>query len=168
MSMRQIRFALIPLLLLYASSAADAADSKPLAAIKRLAGTWQGKAKMGDAMVPVSIVYEPTAGGSAVLERLFPGTPHEMLSVYTADGDGVTLTHYCALGNHPKMTLRKADTNTLTFELSGSEGLHSPSEMHMHAVTIAWTDDDHLRETWTSYDKGQPKEQKVFELARKR
>jgi hypothetical protein len=168
MLMRHIRFALVPLLALYVSSVADAADSKPLAAIKKLAGTWQGNAKMGDKMVPVTIVYEPTAGGSAVLERLFPDTPHEMISVYTADGDGVAMTHYCAMGNHPKMTLRKADANTLTFELHGSEGLRSPSEAHMHAVTIALVDDDHVRETWTSYDKGQPKEQKSFELTRKR
>ena len=170
MRMRHIQLAVAPLLAL-SLAVAVAAESSPLAAIKKLAGTWQGGAKMhdatGDKMVPVTIVYEPTAGGSAVLERLFPGTPHEMISVYAADGDGVAMTHYCSMGNHPKMTLKRADARTLTFELDGNEGLRSPSEAHMHAVTIAWTDADHLRETWTSYDKGQPKDQKVFELTRK-
>src|SRR5262252_7077945 len=89
------------------ASAAPAppAEAKALEPLKKLAGTWQGNAKMGDKTMAVTIVYELTAGGSAVLERLFPGTPHEMISVYTSDGDGVAMTHYCALGNHPKMTL---------------------------------------------------------------
>jgi hypothetical protein len=56
---------------------------KELESLKKLVGTWQGQAKTGPQEVPVTIVYESTAGGTAVLERLFPGTPHEMTSVYT-------------------------------------------------------------------------------------
>jgi len=37
----------------------------------------------------------------------------------------------------------------------------------MHAMTVSWTDNDHLRETWTSFADGRAKEEKVFELARK-
>jgi hypothetical protein len=121
---------------------------------------------MGDKTMPVTIVYETTAGGSTVLERLFPGTPHEMISVYTADGAGVAMTHYCALGNHPKMILKKADARALSFELVGSEGLRSEAEPHMHAMTVSFVDADHIRETWTSFAGGKPKEQKSFELSR--
>jgi hypothetical protein len=141
-------------------------EPEALQALKKLAGTWQGSAKMGDKMVPVTIVYEATAGGSAVLERLFPGTPHEMVSVYTADGGGVAMTHYCTLGNHPKMVLKKADTHALSFELTGTDGLRSAAEPHMHAMTISFVDGDHIRETWTSFAGGKPKEDKLFELAR--
>jgi hypothetical protein len=62
-----------------------------LESLKKLVGTWQGKAQMGTQEIPVTIVYESTAGGTAVLERLFPGTPHEMTSVYTAEGDKVVI-----------------------------------------------------------------------------
>jgi hypothetical protein len=143
-------------------------EPKPFTALKRLVGTWQGNAKMGESTMPVTIVYESTAAGSAVLERLFPGTPHEMISVHTADGDGVAMTHYCALGNRPRMTLRRWDTRSLAFEVAGSDGLRAATDAHMHAMTVAFTDADHIRETWTSFDKGQPKDEKVFELARKR
>ncbi len=135
--------------------------------LKKLAGTWQGKARIGDKTMPIVITYQTTAGGSAVVEHLFPGTPHEMMSVYTAEGGGLAMTHYCTLGNHPKMTLKKSDAHSLSFEVAGGDGLRSPSEMHMHAMTVSWTDGDHIRETWTSFDQGKPKDEKVFELTRK-
>ena len=47
-----------------------------------------------------------TAGGSAVQETQFPGTPMEMVSVYHLDGADLVMTHYCVLGNQPRM---KAD-----------------------------------------------------------
>jgi hypothetical protein len=141
---------------------------KALAPLSRLVGTWQGNAQMGGKTVAVTITYAATAGGSAIVEHLFPGTPHEMLSVYTAEGDGLAMTHYCALGNHPKMTLKKSDAHSLSFEALGTEGLRSASEMHMHAMTVSWTDGDHIRETWTSFADGRAKDEKVFELARKR
>jgi hypothetical protein len=52
--------------------------------------------------------------------------------------------------------------------MSGTEGLRSAAEPHMHAMTVSWTDGDHIRETWTSFDKGQPKDEKVFDLIRKK
>jgi hypothetical protein len=145
-----------------------AAAPKEFEELKKLVGQWEGKTKMGDKEMPVTITYELTAGGSAVLERLFPGTPHEMISVYTAEGDKVAMTHYCAVGNHPKMALKKADAKSLAFEMAGTEGLQSANEMHMHAMTVAWTDADHIRESWTSFDGGKKKEDTVFELTRKK
>jgi hypothetical protein len=136
--------------------------------LKKLVGSWQGTVQMGDKPTPVTITYETTAGGSAVVERLFPGTPHEMMSVYTTDGDSLAMTHYCAMGNHPKMTLKKADAHSLSFEMAASDGLRSPSELHMHAMNVSWTDGDHIREVWTSFDHGKPKDEKVFDLTRKK
>ena len=40
---------------------------------------------MGDKTLPLTITYESTAGSTAISERMFPGTPHEMLSVYTVE-----------------------------------------------------------------------------------
>jgi hypothetical protein len=143
-----------------------AAAPKEMNALKKLVGRWQGKGKMGDKEIPVTIVYELTAGGSTVLEKLFPGTPHEMVSVYTAEGDKVVMTHYCAMGNHPKMSLRKADAKSLAFEMVGTEGIGSANEMHMHAMTVSFVDADHIKEAWTSYENGARKDEKTFDLTR--
>jgi hypothetical protein len=147
---------------------APPAPPKALEPLRKLVGTWQGEIKMGGHTMPVTIVYEPTAAGSAIVERLFPGTPHEMLSVYVVEGETLAMTHYCTSGNHPKMMLKKSDPRGLSFEMTGSEGLGSPNEMHMHAMSVSFTDADHIKETWTSFDKGKVKEEKVFALTRKK
>ena len=74
--------------------------------MKKLAGTWLAADKDGKPTDQVVSVIKVTAGGSAVHETLFPGQPHEMISVYTADGPDLIMTHYCVLGNQPRM---KAD-----------------------------------------------------------
>src|SRR5438034_10298506 len=86
------------------------AKTKPtnpgLERLKKLAGTWVEADKDGKPTDKVVSVIRVTAGGSAVHETLFPGQPHEMMSLYHLDGKDVVMTHYCVLGNQPRM---KAD-----------------------------------------------------------
>ena len=51
----------------------------------------------------LKLVYRNVSGGTAVEERIFAGTPKEMITVYHGDGSNrVLMTHYCALGNQPR------------------------------------------------------------------
>src|SRR5689334_14643805 len=77
--------------------------------MKKLAGTWLAADKDGKPTDQVMSIIKVTAGGSAVHETLFPGQPHEMVSIYTVDGLDLIMTHYCVLGNQPRM---KADPNS--------------------------------------------------------
>src|SRR6201988_5406854 len=74
--------------------------------MKTLAGTWVVADKDGKPTDQVASIIKVTAGGSAVHETLFPGQPHEMVSVYCVDGPDLVMTHYCVLGNQPRL---KAD-----------------------------------------------------------
>ena len=74
--------------------------------MKKLAGTWLLADKDGKPTDQIASIIKVTAGGSVVHETLFPGQPHEMVSVYHRDGADLVMTHYCALGNQPRM---KAD-----------------------------------------------------------
>src|SRR5262245_10645743 len=72
--------------------AADGPGGDPKAAftrLKALAGEWNCAAHEpghgGDK--PLKINYRVTANGSAVMETLFPGTDHEMVTMYHLDGD---------------------------------------------------------------------------------
>jgi hypothetical protein len=165
-----LAIALAPLNGALADQAHDdkASTPKELEALKKLAGRWEGKGDSGGKEMPIVFTYEVTAGGSAVIERMFAGTPHEMITVYTAEANKPVLTHYCMMGNHPKMTLTKGDDKSLSFEASGAEGLRSASEPHMHAMTVSWPDSNHLRSVWTSFEGGHKKDEKVFELTRKK
>src|SRR5262249_2697880 len=59
----------------------------------------------------------------------------EMISVYTADGPDLILTHYCVLGNQPRM---KADPdsppNQIVFRFAGGSNLEPAKDKHMCAV----------------------------------
>src|SRR6266446_3066466 len=56
--------------------------------IRALEGTWVGlNAPQGEK--PMTLVFRPTAAGSAVMETMGPGSDHEMLNVYTNTENGV-------------------------------------------------------------------------------
>src|SRR5438105_3520584 len=83
-----------------AEKAAKPADgSAAFEKLKKLAGTWVAADKDGKPTDQVVSVIKVTAGGSTVHETLFPGQPHEMVSVYHLDKGELVMTHYCALGN---------------------------------------------------------------------
>jgi len=136
--------------------------------LKGLKGTWVGKNEMGGKNAKITVTYELTGGGSAVVERLFKGTPHEMTSVYYVQGDKVGMTHYCMLGNQPMMTLTKSDENSLTFEMKGNQGISSSKEAHMHGMTLTWLDSKHIKSQWVEYVDGKQKECVGFTLAKKK
>ena len=134
--------------------------------LKSLTGTWEGTSKMGDKEMPIKIVYELTSGGTAISEKLMPGTPHEMLSVYHKEGDSVGMTHYCSMGNQPHLELSKSDGNTLVFTMTKPQGISSEKETHMHQLTLTRVDKDTLRQEWLSYSDGKPDAPHVFTAKR--
>ena len=118
-----------------AQAATTAADA--FASIKKLQGEWRGPAMM-KGMPPSHSVYRVTAGGSAVQETIFPGTKMEMLSVYHLDKGRLLMTHYCALGNQPRMKLntRKSTASELVFDFDGGTNLNPRRDMHMHSLRL--------------------------------
>lgn len=138
---------------------------------KALAGTWEGTVTHGDEPQPATVTYAVTAGGSAVAETLFPGTEHEMLTVFYIDDGKLTLTHYCMLGNQPRMQAAAASDvdDKVAFTFAGGANIADPEkDMHMHEASYTFTDADHLRTTWTMYQQGEPMHEAVIELKRKK
>jgi|ERR1051326_396821 hypothetical protein len=138
-----------PTLLLAAAvclNAEGVGNSKPGSAeferLKTLVGTWQGKTDMGQGPIDMTVRYRLLAGGTALEERVFAGTPNEMLTIYF-DRDGkLALTHYCIMGNRPGMLLKSSDARTLKFEFDETCGINPAKESHMHALTIRFDDAD--------------------------
>jgi hypothetical protein len=146
----------------------DKAKTSQLDALKRLAGDWTGKMKHGDAEHEATVSYKVTSGGSAVVETLGAGTEHEMVTVYHQDGDDVVLTHYCMLGNQPRMRAeRDGAADKLAFKFTGAGNLKSDKDPHMHDMTLEILGDDHIKATWTLYKDGKPAETATFDIKRK-
>src|ERR1043166_8606704 len=65
--------------------------------LKTLVGEWEGKNSSGS----VKITYTLVSGGTALMERMQPSNEAEMITMYSADGDKIVVTHYCSEGNQP-------------------------------------------------------------------
>jgi hypothetical protein len=125
--------------------------------LKKLAGTWVEADKDGKPTDKVVSVVKVTAGGSAVQETLFPGQPHEMVSVYHRDGADLVMTHFCVLGNQPRMKADpKAPSNQIHWEFVGGTNLDPAKDKHMHGGTLTFVDDDHLEWDGVCWEGGKP------------
>src|SRR5258708_12304560 len=67
------------------------------------------------------------------MEGLSPANEPDMISMYSADGDHVVVTHYCSGGNQPQMVAQATTgkSEKLSFTLVRVTGLKTPAEAHM-------------------------------------
>lgn len=134
-----------------------AATNPGLEKMKSLVGTWVMADKDGNPTDDIVSVIKLTAGGSVVHETIFPDQPHEMVSVYTADGSDLVMTHYCMLGNQPRMKAStKSFSNTLKFEFAGGSNLDPKKDKHMHGATVTFLDADHYQVEGVAWENGEP------------
>ena len=147
----------------------EAKKVSQLDALKRLAGDWTCKMKHGDSEHDVTVSYKVTSGGSAVQETIGAGSDHEMVTMYCQDGDDLVLTHYCMLGNQPRMKAKRdGSANKLSFKFTGAGNLKSEKDPHMHDMTLEILGDDHVKATWTMYRDGQAADTATLDLTRKK
>jgi hypothetical protein len=134
--------------------------------LKALAGVWEGTSNMGKEGGKTKVEYRLSSGGSSIVETLFPGTPHEMVSVYFDNKGQLTMTHYCALRNQPTMKLQNADAQNLNFMFAGGTNIDPQKDAYMGSLTITFVDKNHIVEKWTLIQDGKEKETSVFQLSR--
>jgi hypothetical protein len=133
------------------------ATNAGLEKMKKLAGTWVEADKDGKPTDKVFSVIKVTAGGSMVHETAFPGEPHEMVSTYVADGPDLLMTHYCMLGNQPKMKASaKSPADKLNFEFVGGTNLDAKKDKHMHSAVLTILDADHIQIEGIAWENGAP------------
>ncbi|MBC8350807.1 MAG: hypothetical protein H8E66_02395 [Planctomycetes bacterium] len=133
--------------------------------IKSLSGEWEHKDLKGQVALSVRVI----AGGSAVVERQFPGSPMEMVTVYHLDGDDVMLNHYCMLGNQPRLKATIGDKkNTIVFNFVSATNLASINDAHMHQGKLTFVDKDSISSTWTKFVGGKAAEEHSFEMIRRK
>jgi len=134
---------------------------KAFTAIKNMPGTWEGNTPKGT----VQVIFKITGGGSSVMSEIVG--KEDMISMFHMDGDRLLLTHYCAVGNQPRMQASVSpDGKTFTFTYVDATNLASPDAGHMQRMILTLLDENHHTEEWVFADHG--KEQKlVFDLHRK-
>lgn len=147
--------------------ASDEQQSALLGRIKSLEGTWENADQPGK----VAAIYEVSSNGSVVRETMMPGTPHEMTNMYHMDGDTLVMTHYCAVGNQPRMRAHASTVggdSTIALTPDSVTNLRSADEHCMASMTIHFIDNNTIRQDWRGYKNNLPEgEQVSFILKRK-
>ena len=123
--------------------------------MKKLVGTWEGKADMGQGPIDMTVQYRLLAGGTVLEERSFPGTPHEMVTMYYDKDGKLALTHYWVMGNRPGMLLKSSDPKTIRFDFDKNCGINTAKESHMHALKLTFEDENTLTASCKAMIDGQ-------------
>jgi hypothetical protein len=134
--------------------------------LKSLAGDWQGK---GDDGQPFYVSYKIVSNGSALVETLSPASESAMITLYHLDGDSLIATHYCSIGNQPRMRAQSptGEVGSLNFTFIDATNLAKPTDSHMRSLTLTFKDKDHLVQTWTFRNNGKD-ESMTLDLERKK
>jgi hypothetical protein len=134
--------------------------------LKSLVGVWTGKYVDGS---PVKVTYQMVSAGKVLMETLDMGDSKEnMVTMYHPDGDNVMMTHYCSIGNQPRMRASVDPKNdfTITFSFVDATNMASPDDQHMHKLVVTFKDKDHFTQEWTMRAKGEDVHTGVFQYER--
>ena len=98
------------------------------------AGTPKEKGEVKDSV----IAYETVANGSTVMGTYYKGSPMQMIDMIHQDGpENLRLTHYCAVGNQPRMKFVQSDeTGVIQFAFDGGSNMDVESDGHVHDAKV--------------------------------
>lgn len=115
-----------------------------------LEGKWVGKGSEGQ---PLEVTFRMTAGGSALMSEIHGEGQENMITMFHMDGDRLIMTHYCGVGNQPRMKVVSADAKSVSFEFFDGTNI-GPGAGHMQHVTFTQPDANHHTEEWVFLDHG--------------
>jgi uncharacterized protein with GYD domain len=140
-----------------ASTAAPSEAQQAFAAVKALAGEWEGVvniAEMPDMKPRMHVSIRVTSRGNVVVHEfqeagtLLDSTKFDHpVTMFYVDQDQLNLVHYCDAGNRPRMIgTRSEDGKTFDFELQEVSG--DPT-YHMHHIVFTVIDENQHVEEFT-------------------
>jgi hypothetical protein len=134
--------------------------------LKTLVGEWQATGEDGK---PVTSSFRLVSNDTALEETFQSDKDHQMVTLYTPDESRVAMTHYCSMGNQPRLETPavSAASDEFVFAFTGATNLASLEDQHMHGMVVQIDDADHFSETWTLRAKGRDTKQK-FNFTRKK
>lgn len=110
--------------------------------------------------------FEVTSGGKVVREIMFVGNAHEMTNLYHLDGEELVVTHYCAVGNQPRMRAASVTPGRIAFKLDSITNFTSKDQICMGSLVLEMPNADTVRQVWISTQNGKTLEPTVITLRR--
>jgi hypothetical protein len=145
---------------------ADNSTAPGFGPLASLVGEWHGKDPEGK---PMTVSYQWTGSGTSLVETMTKAEKPMMMTMYHTDKGNLMLTHYCKLGNQPRMRadLPEGDAKALSFNFIDVTNLANPADAHMRKVSFIFHDQDHFTQEWTLNKDGKEAPQR-FEFSRKK
>lgn len=164
MKQRAIFFLICALLTTAPAHSSDRFFPPAFMKLQSLAGAWVGTDEHGR---PAKTTFKTVVSDTTVMETLVADGMDEMLTLYTVDGDGIALVHYCPTNNQPRMRAipRSSDAKELVFEFSGAANLPTLSMGHEHKLVMRFADSNHITEEWT-WRKGEKDSLMIYHFTR--
>lgn len=133
--------------------------------LQALAGDWHGKDDQGN---EVKSNFKLAISNTVVMETLDASGMEEMMTLYSVDGDGISLLHYCPTNNQPHMRAVPSSPNVkqLTFTFLDAGNLPNIAVGHEHQMVLDLEDQNHITERWTWQKNGKNMDM-IYHLARK-
>ena len=132
--------------------------------LKSLAGDWVGTY---DGQ-PARVSYKLVSGGTALQENLEVDADNSrMVTIYHPDGAGVRMTHYCDLGNQPRMRAAGLRDGRLDFVYLDATNLKSVDDHVMSRLVMSFPAEGRLVQEWTSKE-GAREQTGRFEFTREK
>jgi hypothetical protein len=102
--------------------------------LQTLVGNWEGKTEAGRVL---KVNYRLVAKNTVLVETWTLGPQRETLTLYHMDNDALIATHYCALGNQPRLRLKEGGrASSFIFEFVSATNLPKPEIEHQHRFEI--------------------------------
>jgi hypothetical protein len=134
--------------------------------LKSLEGSWQAKDVKGK---PVTVSYKVVSAGSTVMETLGMGDSEgTMVTMYHPDGDKLMMTHYCSMGNQPRMRAQglSKDGRVISFKFVDATNMAAPDADCMRKLVLTFKDENHFSQEWTMRMGGKMQSPDTFEFER--
>jgi hypothetical protein len=144
-------------LALNAVQGADQIDARAaFAKLQTLAGEWEGKTETGRVL---KVSYRLTANNTVLVETWTLSPQRESLTLYHMDNESLIATHYCPVGNQPRLRFKEGGSASLfAFEFLSATNLPKPEVAHQHRFEMELLNANSFArsETYLENGKGEP------------
>jgi hypothetical protein len=132
-----------------APATTPSAAAADLQRLRSLVGKWHGTVEWTGARTDegeMDAVYSETGHGTAVVESLVSDGETIMTSVYHLDAGTLRMTHYCGVGNQPRLREEppSEDPRRIRFAFVDATNLGDPPAPHVDGVEILFVDAAHV------------------------
>lgn len=107
--------------------------------LKGLVGEWEGTNARGRT---VKVNFRLTAADTVLVESWDMGNGRSSMTLYHRDKADLMATHYCPLGNQPRLVLTDGPPDRLAFTFKDATNLHAASDEHEHSFWLAFDGPD--------------------------